>query len=208
MSDATPPAVPGSDGPPPIPGVEIFDVAASPAPSAGPAPVGPPVSGSPELAHPVARAVAFAIDGIGTVIATFAVVLGGLVLSNGLSLFGVPLVPLASALLCTVLTAIWGVTPAKAILGIKVVDAVTGRPIGWRSILRSLVIVAPIGLSFVAGWLSSYLPYEWTSGPNSFFGVILLPPILGWLALIVVAGLRPRYRGLQDLAGRSIVIRR
>lgn len=166
----------------------------------------PPAVAETELAHPVARAVAFALDGIGTVILTFAVVLGGFEISKGDSLLGVLLVPLASAVLCTVLTAVRGVTPAKAILGIKVVDAVTGRPIGWRSILRSLVIVAPIGLSFLAGWVSSHLPYEWTRGPDSFFAMTLLPPIFGWLALIVVAGLRPRFRGLQDLAGRSVVV--
>lgn len=167
-----------------------------------------PAAPQPELAHPVLRAVAFGLDGIGTVVLTVAFVLGGLSATNGWSLSGILFVPLGSAVLCTVLTAIRGVTPAKALVGIRVVDAVTGRPIGWRSILRSLVIVAPIALSFVAARVYALLPYEFTSRGDSFFGVTLLPPILGWLALIVVAGLRPRYRGLQDLAGRSIVVRR
>jgi uncharacterized RDD family membrane protein YckC len=175
-----------------------------------PTPVVPEPDGDAELelAHPVARAVAFALDGAAAVTATFAVVLGGFVVTQGGSILGILLVPLGTAILCTVLTGIRGVTPGKALLGLRVVDAVTAGPIGWRAIPRSLVIVAPIALSFVAGWLFAYLPYEFTSRGDSFFGVTLLPPILGWLALIVVAGLRPRFRGLQDLAGRSIVVRR
>lgn len=204
MSDEKPPAVPQPDGPPPVPGVEIFDVAETPAPAAD----GLPPYGSskePELAHPVLRAIAFAMDGIGTFIVTVIVVFSGMGASYGLSFYGILFVPLLSALLSTVLTAIYGVTPSKAILGIRVVDADTGRPIGWRSILRSLVIVAPIGLTVVVGYLAFYLP---PLAGDSFFAVTLLPPVLGWLALIIIAGVRPRYRGLQDLAGRSIVVRR
>lgn len=204
MSDEKPPAVPEPEGPPPVPGVEIFD------PVEVPASTEPPytVTTGPELAHPVHRALAFFLDGVGTVIVTVIAVFAGLNSAYELAFYPILVVPFLSALLSTVLTAIYGVTPSKAILGIKVVDADTGRPIGWRSILRSLVIVAPIPLGILAIWASSYLPYQYTSGMGSFFGVAFLPTILGWLALIVFAGLRPRYRGLQDLAGRSIVVRR
>ncbi len=204
MTDEKPPAVPEPDGPPPVPGVEIFDPVEVPASTVPPAaePAGP------VLAHPVLRALAFFLDGAGTVVVTTIVVFSGLGATYGLSFYGILLVPIASAVLSTVLTAFLGVTPSKAILGLKVVDADTGAPIGWRSILRSLVIVAPIGLAFLVTWASYYLPYEYTSGMFSFFGVFLLPPIAGWIALLVVVTVRPRYRGLQDLAGRSIVVRR
>ena len=201
MSDDKPPAVPQPDGPPPVPGVEIFDAAEVPAAAVAPA----PTPSGPELAHPVARALAFVMDGIGTVIVTVIAVFAGLNASYDVAFYPILVVPFLSALLATVLTAFFGVTPSKAILGIKVVDAVTGAPIGWRSILRSLVIVAPIALTFVVGYLAYYVPGV---PGDSFFGITLLPPILGWVALLVVLAVRPRYRGLQDLAGRSIVIRR
>jgi uncharacterized RDD family membrane protein YckC len=199
--DEKPPAVPRPDGPPPVPGVEIFDVAEVPAAavSAEPVPTGP------VLAHPVLRALAFFMDGVGTVVVTVLAVFGGLGASYDLAFYPIVAVPFASALLSTVLTATLGVTPSKAIVGIKVVDAETGRPIGWRSILRSLVIVAPIGLTFLVGYAAYFLPN--TAG-DTFFAIVLLPPIAGWVALLVVLCVRPRYRGLQDLAGRSLVVRR
>jgi RDD family. len=179
MSDSTPPAAPA------------------------PAYAAPPVE--PELAHPAARALAFAMDGFGAFALTTIIVFAGLNTGYGAAFSAILLVPLFAALLCTVLTAVWGVTPSKAILGLKVVDADTGRPIGWRSIPRSLVIVAPIGLAWLVAAIAYWIP---DLPGESFFTVALGPPILGWIALLVVLSVRPRRRGLQDLAGRSVIIRR
>lgn len=201
MSDEKPPAVPQPDGPPPVPGVELFDVAEVPASAVPPY----PLPSGPTLAHPVLRALAFTMDGVGTVVVTVLAVFAGLGSAYDLAFYPILAVPFASALLSTVLTATLGVTPSKAIVGIKVVDAVTGRPIGWRSILRSLVIVAPIGLTFLVGYLTLFLP---PAAGDAFFAVVLLPPLAGWVTLLVVLAVRPQYRGLQDLAGRSIVVRR
>jgi uncharacterized RDD family membrane protein YckC len=204
MSDPT--ATPEPEGPPPIPGVEIFEEAAETAET--PTGVAHPSlePSEPRLAHPVARAGAFAIDGLGTFLVTTVVVFTGL--SNSFDGFGAILwVPVLSAVLCTVLTAIWGVTPAKALVGIRVVDARTGRPIGWRSILRSLVIVAPVVLIIGMTWAMNQLPYQ---ASGWFFNSAwpLLTPIVGWIVLLVVLSVSPRHRGLQDLAGGSIVVRR
>lgn len=198
MSDEKAPTVPQPDVPPPVPGVEIFDAAETPA-VAAPWPAAP---ASPAVAHPALRALAFAMDGIGTVVATAIVVFGGLGVSYGWAFYGTLFVPVLSAVLSTVLTAVYGVTPSKAILGIRVVDVVTGRPIGWRSILRSLVIVSPLALAFALSWALAYSPVDLWAGYASY-----LPPV-GWIALLVVLCVRPHHRGLQDLAGRSVVVRR
>lgn len=205
MSDETTPAVPDPDGPPPVPGVEIFDGPAEEAAAPGPAPGYAETPREPQLAHPALRALAFAIDGIGTVAATILVVFGSLGAAYEFAFVAILLVPLLSAVLCTVLTATLGVTPGKAILGLRVVDAVTGRRPGLWALLRSLVIVAPVGLSFLVGAVATRI--DGLPG-DSFFAVVLLPPIAGWVALLVVLSVRPRYRGLQDLAGRSVVVRR
>ena len=205
MSAPTPPADPGPehDGPPPVPGLEIFD--AADAPAVEPPPAYAEAPRGPELAHPALRAVAFAMDGIGTVAVTTVTLFAGLGSAFDVAFSAILVVPLLSAVLSTVLTAVFGVTPAKALFGIKAVDAVTGGRLGWRAVLRSLVIVAPIGLAFLAGYAMRFLP---GSGGDGGVGLVLLTPIAGWIVLLVILSASPRYRGLQDRAGRSVVVRR
>lgn len=206
MSDEKPPADRAPDGPPPVPGVEIFDDLAS-APTVSdpmteqPAPRAP---GPREPAHPVLRAFAFFLDGLGTFVLTVLVVFTGLNADAGFAFSAILLVPAASALLSTVLTAVFGVTPAKAILGLRVVDAETGARPGMRSILRSLVIVAPLLVTLGLAW---GVPAIWRDDAGAFL-LFLLPPAL-WVGMlaVVVARRTDRYRGLQDLAARSVVVR-
>ena len=140
-----PEATDGSDG------LAVFD--APPAVPGEPEPTELAYAETPaedaRIAHPVHRAFAFFLDGVATVVLVVVIVLGGLT-TGGMELFwAIPLVPLAATILDTVLTARYGGTPAKAILGLRVVDAGSGAPIGFgRAILRSLVIVAPIALGF------------------------------------------------------------
>jgi uncharacterized RDD family membrane protein YckC len=205
---ATPDAPPPPEGPA---GLEIFD--APPAvPGAEPVALAyaeePPADA--RVAHPAIRAFAFFLDGFTTFLVVVVIILLGLS-GVGYELFlAVWLVPLAAALLDTVLTALFGVTPAKAILGIRVVDAGSGAPIGFgRAILRSLVIVAPIALGAALGVLLANLPYEMQDAfGGGFFGGVVLVPIAGWIVLLVLLATRPRHRGLQDLAGSSVVVRR
>lgn len=205
MSDEKTPAAPESDGPPPVPGVEIFDAPGEPVAEATPTPAYAETPREPQVAHPALRALAFAMDGIGTVAATILVVFGSLGAAYEFAFVAILLVPFLSALLCTVLTATLGATPGKAILGLRVVHAVTGRRLGAWALVRSLVIVAPVALSWLAAAVASRI--DGLPG-DSFFAVALLPPIAGWIALLVVLSVRPRHRGLQDLAGRSVVVRR
>lgn len=185
------------------------------------APPAVPGAGTPELAyaetppddariaHPVHRAFAFFLDGVATVVIVVLIVVGGLS-TSGFDLFwAIPLVPLAAAILDTVLTALFGVTPAKAILGLRVVDAGSGAPIGFgRAILRSLVIVAPIVLGAALAATTVYLPYELQEAFGGGLGFALFVPNAAWIAMLVVLATRPRHRGLQDLAGGSVVVRR
>lgn len=214
MTEPTSPDTPDASGPPDAPdGLAVFDAP-------------PPVPGEPSetpdlayaeappadarIAHPALRAFAFFLDGFATFLIVVVVIFAGLS-GAGFELFwAIPLVPLAAALLDTVLTALFGVTPAKALLGLRVVDADSGAPVGFgRAILRSLVIVAPIAVGVALTWLLAALPSEVQSqiGGN-FFVLVVLTPIAGWVALLVVLASRPRHRGLQDLAGRSLVVRR
>jgi len=205
MSDEKPPADRLPDAPPPVPGVEIFDELA-PAPVVSDAVAEPAPAATRELepAHPVLRAFAFFLDGLGTVVVTIVVVFAGINADFGVAFFAILLVPALSAVLATVLTATLGVTPAKAILGLRVVDAETGGRIGVRSLLRSLVIVAP-PLLVLALALTVGVFFSSDVGLASFF---LLPLVL-WIGMlaVVVARRDDRYRGLQDLAGRSVVVR-
>ncbi len=162
------------------------------------------------IAHPAARAFAFFLDGFTTFLIVVVVVFIGLS-GSGMDLFwAIPVVPLAAALLDTVLTALRGVTPAKALLGLRVVDADSGAPIGFgRAILRSLVIVAPIAVGIAITALLARLPSEMQNAVGGdFFLLVVFVPIAGWIAMLVVLATRPRHRGLQDLAGRSVVVRR
>jgi len=43
---------------------------------------------------------------------------------------------------------------------------------------------------------------------GNFFVLVVVVPVAGWIALLVVLAVRPRHRGLQDLAGSSVVVRR
>jgi uncharacterized RDD family membrane protein YckC len=210
--DSAAPEVPDAPVPPEGPaGLEVFD-APPPVPGSEPAELAYAEEAPTDarLAHPVLRAFAFFLDGFATVLIVVVVVIGGLSV-GGMDLFwAIPIVPLAAALLDTVLTAMFGVTPAKAILGIRVVDAASGSPIGFpRAILRSLVIVAPIALGVALGALLARLPYEAQDAfGGSFFGVVVLVPIAGWIVMLVLLASRPSHRGLQDLAGSSVVVRR
>jgi uncharacterized RDD family membrane protein YckC len=113
-------------------------------------------------------------------------------------------VPAAVAVFDTALTALRGITPGKAVLGLRVVDAGSGAPISiGRAALRGLVIVAPALLGALATLtVARLLPDD---PAPLVLGVVL--PVVGWVALLVVLARRPRHRGLQDLAGRSVVLR-
>jgi uncharacterized RDD family membrane protein YckC len=211
----TEPATPEESATPEVPdapdGLEVFD-----------APPAVPGSETPELAyaekptedariaHPAVRAFAFFLDGFTTFLLVVVVLFVGLDRAGYELFLAIWLVPLAATVLDTVLTALFGVTPAKAILGIRVVDADSGAPIGFgRAILRSLVIVAPIALGAAITALLAQLPYEVQNAVGgNFFLLVVVVPIAGWVALLVVLATRPRHRGLQDLAGSSVVVRR
>jgi uncharacterized RDD family membrane protein YckC len=194
------------DGPPPVPGVEIFDDLApapvAPIPTPAEAPTAPE---GPRPAHPALRAFAFTLDGAATVAITIVAVIALLDADYGVAFSPILAVPTLAALLATVLTATLGVTPAKALLGLRVVDAVTGRPPGWRAIPRSLVIVAPLLLNLLlAATIGDVI---WN---DVGLAVFLSLPIVLWVALLVVVSARrsDRYRGLQDLAARTVVVMR
>ncbi len=158
------------------------------------------------LAHPALRALAFAIDGIGTFVLITVIVFAGLFAGWVEAFAAIWVVPPAAALLATVLTATLGVTPAKVILRLRVVDAETAGRIGWRAILRSLVLVAPIALA----WGVSELLTRFVTEPVGDLETLVVVgvPLAAWIALLVVLVVSPRYRGLQDRAGRSVVVRR
>lgn len=192
-----------SDAPPPPPdGLQIFEPPVPPAdiPAYGEVP-------EQRLAHPGLRALAFIIDGVGTVAVTIIVVFGGLIVGSMEILVAILWVPLASAVLATVLTAVFGVTPGKWMTRIKVVHVTTGRPTGGWAVLRSLVIVAPIIVAFIVGRLLAELPYGGYEIIDPFLGGLILPAVL-WLAMLVVVVATPQHRGLEDRAGRSVVVRR
>lgn len=196
-----------SDAPPPPPdGLGIFEPPPEP-PST--VPDLPAYGEVPErhVAHPGRRALAFAIDGVGTVAMTFVVVFGGLLLGAMEALIGIFWVPLASAVLATVLTATLGVTPGKWVAQVRVVHLVTGRPTGAWALVRSLVIVGPIIITIVvlqaltAVASEGYLPFD------PLTATLVIPALL-WIAMFVVVAATPQHRGLEDLAGRSIVVAR
>jgi uncharacterized RDD family membrane protein YckC len=196
-----------SDAPPPPPdGFEIFE----PPPAAPADHSAVPAYGEvPDrrVAHPGRRAVAFILDGVGTVAVTIVVVFGGLILGSMEFLIAIFWVPLASALLATVLTATIGVTPGKWLAGIKVVHVITGRPTGPWAVLRSLVIVAPIIVTVAVLRLLSLGSAPGSEYVDPFLGAVVLPVVL-WVAMFVVVVAIPEHRGLEDRAGRSIVVLR
>jgi len=197
-----------TDAPPPPPdGLEIFEPPVPPAPET--APDLPAYGEVPErqVAHPGRRALAFVLDGLGTVAVTSVVVFGGLILGSLEALVAIFWVPLASALLATVLTATLGVTPGKWVAQVRVVHVVTGRPTGAWALLRSLVIVGPIVVTIVllqtlaAVASGGYLPFD------PLAAALVIPTLL-WIAMFVMVAATPQHRGLEDLAGRSIVVTR
>jgi uncharacterized RDD family membrane protein YckC len=197
MSDAPPPP---SDGleifePPPVPAAELSAV-----PAYGEIP-------AQRVAHPGRRALAFALDGIGTVLMTIVVVFGGLIVVGLDSLVAIFWVPLASAVLATVLTATLGATPGKWLAGIRVVHVVTGRPTGAWALLRSLVIVAPLVVTVAVLQLLETVRGPGAEYVDPFLGALILPTLL-WVAMFVVVAATPQHRGLEDRAGRSIVVLR
>lgn len=177
---------------------------------AAPPPPPPTDSATPHIANPGWRALAFAIDGVGTVVITTILVFLGLSTGSFATFWAIPLVPLLSAVLSTILTATLGVTPGKALVGTRVVHLETGGPIGAWAIVRSLVIVAPIVLTFIVGVgisaLSSLADTHYVA--DWAYALAFFAPFAGWLALLIVLIIRPQHRGLEDLASRSIVVRR
>ena len=229
------PPPPPSDGPPPVPtdGLGELGLDGPPAvPGSAPAPAPYDPATTPyaytagygetatidpnafRIANPAWRALAFAIDGIGTFVITTVIVFVGLAAGGFATFFAIPVVPLLSAVLATVLTATIGVTPGKAIVGLRVVHVVTGRPIGAWAILRSLVIIAPLVLTFVISGIISRLTYSsFNSGGSndllySLANLVYWVPFVGWLVRLVVLIARPRHRGLEDLVARSVVVKR
>lgn len=198
---------PAEDAPPPVPGVEIFDnLAPVPvAPVTTPPEVAPSVEPRrPEPANPVLRAFAFVLDGVGAFVVTVIVVFAGLNADYGVAFGAILLVPALAAVLATVLTALFGFTPGKALLGLRVVDATTGGRPGWRAIIRSLVITAPLLLDLALAWTVGSM-FTSDIGLTAF---LVLPPVV-WVGMLVVliARRNDRYRGVQDLAARSVVVR-
>lgn len=191
-----------SDAPPPPPdGLAIFEPP--------PLPDLPAYGEDPgrQLAHPGRRALGFVVDGVGTVCLTTVVVFAGLIAGTMEFLVAIFWVPLASAVLATVLTATLGITPGKWIAGIRVVHVVTGRSTGGWAVVRSLVIVAPIIVTVVILRLLALLPYNGSEVVDPFLAGLILPALL-WVALFVIVVASPQHRGLEDRAGRSLVIRR
>ena len=89
------------------------------------------------------------------------------------------LVALAETILCLAMTARHGTTPGKRIMGLRVVDARTGQPIGWwRAVVRHVVVATLTGVSC---------------------------GVLG-LVSVLVAGTEPRRRAWQDLAADTVVL--
>jgi uncharacterized RDD family membrane protein YckC len=195
-----------SDAPPPPPGdgLEIFDAEPTSVDDAPPAYGEQPTE---RLAHPALRALAFALDGLGTVLVTTFVVFIGLFSDDFWGLYAIPIVPFASAVLATVLTATLGVTPGKWMTRLRVVHVVTGRPIGAWAILRSLVIVAPVLLTIAILQILARLPFGGSDVIDPILGFFVIPVVL-WAALLGILIAAPRHRGLEDLAGRSVVVRR
>jgi uncharacterized RDD family membrane protein YckC len=163
----------------------------------------PPLAPTGErLAHPGLRAAAFAIDGFTTILVATLVVFGAFPLKQDVVVgFGMVGVPMLAALAATVSTAIRGTTLGKHALGLRVIDARTGDLIGWRAVPRSLVIVAPLLVSY--GLQRAF--ESWTLWSAALVAGPTVPVLL-WLVLLLILGLAPRHRGLQDLAGRSIVV--
>jgi uncharacterized RDD family membrane protein YckC len=196
-----------SDAPPPPPdGFEIFEPPPAPPAEHSAVPAYGEVPGQ-RVAHPGRRAVAFILDGLGTVLATIVVVFGGLILGSLESLAAIFVVPVASAVLATVLTATIGLTPGKWLAGIKVVHLVTGRVTGAWAILRSLVIVAPIVVTITVLRLLELASNPGSEYVDPFLAAVILPALF-WAAMFVVVVATPQHRGLEDRVGRSIVVLR
>jgi uncharacterized RDD family membrane protein YckC len=196
-----------SDAPPPPPdGFEIFEPPPAPPAEHSAVPAYGEAPGQ-RVAHPGRRAVAFILDGLGTVLATIVVVFGGLILGSLESLAAIFVVPVASAVLATVLTATIGLTPGKWLAGIKVVHLVTGRVTGAWAILRSLVIVAPIVVTITVLRLLELASNPGSEYVDPFLAAVILPALF-WAAMFVVVVATPQHRGLEDRAGRSIVVLR
>lgn len=195
-----------SDAPPPPPGdgLEIFDGVPAAATDDVPAYGEQPAE---RLAHPGMRALAFALDGLGTLLLTTFVVFVGLFSEDFWGLYAIPIVPIASAVLASVLTATLGLTPGKWMTRLRVVHVVTGRPIGAWAIVRSLVIIAPVLLTIAILQILARLPFDGADVIDPILGFFVIPVVL-WAALLGILIAAPRHRGLEDLAGRSVVVRR
>ena len=218
MSDSPPPPIPvppAGDAPPPIPttGDAIPPGPVTHAPGYGGAPAAMPAYGeapAQRIAHPGRRALAFVIDGFGTFALTTVLVFAGLFTAQWggfVGFYAIPIVPVASFLLATILTATIGVTPGKALAGIRVVHVETGRPIGGWAIIRSLVIVSPLILSWLLLSLVSQLLEDFSFSALDGSGFYLVPAAL-WIVLFVIVCVRPRHRGVEDILARSVVVRR
>lgn len=210
MSETPPPVPvpPNAGGPPPIPTGNGAAPVEHP-PGYGGAPAAVPAYGevpAMRIANPGWRALAFVIDGFGTFALTTVLVFGGLFLNSGFGFYAIPVIPIGSFLLATILTATVGVTPGKALVGIRVVHVETGRPIGGWAIIRSLVIVSPLVIGYVLLALVDTLDIG--AYANVFDSPIpgLLPALI-WIVLFVLVCTLPRHRGVEDLLARSVVVR-
>lgn len=227
MSDSPPPPIPvppGGDGPPPIPtGAPPIPPGAPPIPTGAP-PSAPPVhapgyGGTPlpvpaygevpaqQIANPGWRALAFVIDGFGTFALTTVVVFAGLFAGQFATFAAIPIIPIGSFLLSTILTATIGVTPGKALVGLRVVHVETGRAIGGWAIIRSLVIVSPLVIGYLLLSLAATASDDAYFSDVSSYGFYLVPTII-WIVLFVLVCVRPSHRGVEDVLARSVVVRR
>ena len=215
--DAPPPPVPDApDAPPPIPtGASTPPaVPASHEPGYGGAPAAQLAYGeAPELriANPGWRALAFLIDGVGAILLTTLLVFGGLIAGVWASFVAIPAIPLIWAVVATVMTATAGTTPGKAIAGLRVVHVDHGGRIGAWAILRSLVIVSPLLIAYfgIYGLLYGIVELTGEYDIASWFAEYgWLVPLVLWIAMFVLVCVRPNHRGLEDLAGRSVVKRK
>ena len=158
-----------------------------------------------------------AIDLVGTVLVTFAVVYTLISLGfeghNGVSgmnddlvlagALGLVVVPAASILLNTVTTIVWGRTVGKYLLSLRVVDRNTlNRPAPGQILLRTLVLVAPILVAIPISYLVM-MTSGWALGIQS---VVLLLVAAYWFVLLALMLGRPGVIALQDRAGRTVVV--
>jgi len=179
------------------PGVQV------PYPSS-PSPFTPP-SGLPQPVSLWPRSSAFILDLFLTFCAVLVLVLVGL--GTGAEYFAGGLVsiyaiPWIAIVLNTVSLWLTGRTLGQRLSRIKVVDQVTGEPIGLaRTLLRTAIIVSPLLLLYAVTFLPilRYLGY-YSNGPSLSGMTVVI-----WIIMLIVAAASGR--SLHDRAAGSTVIR-